>query len=74
LWKKPIVREYIQEIEKANGILGHAWLDANIHAMIVHIIVPCAKHIGTFGYHHNKHVSKMNSMDVTWNDALPFHP
>ena len=74
LWRRPLVKQYIEEIEKANGILGHAWLDANIHAMITSVLVPCAAHVGNFGYHHNKHVSHLNSSHIYWNDSLPFHP
>ena len=74
LWKRPLVKQYIEEIESVNGILGMGWLDANIHAMITSILVPCASHVGNFGYRHNKHVSGMNSMHFVWDDSLPFHP
>ena len=74
LWRRPLVKEYLEEIEKVNGILGHGWLDANIHAMITCILVPCAAHVGHFGYHHNKHVSAMNSSEIYWQDSLPFYP
>jgi hypothetical protein len=74
LWKRPIVRQYLEALETANGILGHAWLDANIHAMITSVLAPCAVHIGNFGYHHNKHVSQLKSAAIYWNDSLPFHP
>ena len=74
LWKRPLVREYVEELEKSNSILRHGWLDANIHAMIAGVLVPCAVHVGNFGYHHNKHLSVLNSTAIYWNDSLPFHP
>ena len=74
LWKRPLVRQYVEELEKSNGILGNGWLDANIHAMITTVLVPCATHVGNFGYHHNKHISQLYSTKSYWNNSLPFHP
>lgn len=78
LWTHPLVSEYIDRLEAEQCILKYGWLDANIHAMIVWLLVPFIRmkvhHEGSFGYRHNKHVSHLHSTAIQWIDNLPFYP
>lgn len=77
LWKNPLVRRYLAEIEKVGGILRYGWYDASIHAMIVFVlrwftraVVGCDT---TWGYRHNCHISKMyhDSVGGTASEHFP---
>jgi len=61
LWKHPLVREYINEIESRHLILQSGFLDANIHAFIIWALLPHTKlklYVDqSFGYRHTQHVS-----------------
>jgi len=76
LWQNPLVQRYIHALDDANGILKHGWMDANVHAMVVYVLTLfCGMkihHDGTFGYRHNRHVSRMDSTAVDYVDSLPF--
>jgi hypothetical protein len=76
LWQNPIVQRYIQYIEHEKGILRYGWMDANIHAMIVYILtLYCGMkihHESWFGYRHNRHVSRFDSLAVDYVETLPF--
>jgi hypothetical protein len=78
LWSHPLVQEYVDRLEADHGCLRHGWLDANIHAMIIWCLAPLVGlsvvHDGTFGYRHNKHISRLGSPAIYWDDALPFAP
>jgi hypothetical protein len=78
LWKHPLIKEYVNEIEKYNGYLGHGFLDANVHAQIIWNLAP---HINltihkdfTFGYRHNYHISKIGQEKLQFNRELSFMP
>lgn len=79
LWSHPIVQQYIQAIERVHGVLHEGWLDANIHAMIIWVI---ARRVSTirilvdtaFGYRHNVHVSRLQSIHVVADSRLSFIP
>lgn len=80
LWRHPVVQRYIGEIESNYGILRNGWLDANIHAMIVWVLIPglrlnltCVTDT-TFGYRHNKHVSAIHRLDIAYVDTFDFIP
>lgn len=78
LWKHPVVTNYINLLESEHKILREGWLDANVHAMIIFVIAPFigmkVAHDGAFGYRHNHTVSPINTVGITWNEALPFYP
>jgi hypothetical protein len=76
LWNNPIVKRYIQAIEDCDGILRYGWMDANIHSMVVFVLsLFCGMsnhHASTFGYRHNQHFSKLDSVEVIYVPSLPF--
>lgn len=78
LWKEPIINEYIDKIEEVGGILKKGWMDANIHAMIVFIIIPeinkKAYLFTNFGYRHNRHFSLLNNHNITYIENERFFP
>lgn len=76
LWDNPMVQRYIQTLDESNGILKLGWMDANIHSMIIYILTLFIgmkiHHESSFGYRHNRHVSRMDSMAVDYIESLPF--
>jgi hypothetical protein len=76
LWQNPLIQRYIAALESSHGILQRGWMDANIHGMIMYILALfCGMKIHcetTFGYRHNRHVSRMDSTAVDYVDSLPF--
>jgi hypothetical protein len=76
LWQNPMIQRYIQAIEDSHGILKYGWMDANIHAMIMFaltLFIGMKIHVDTsFGYRHNRHVSRMNDVGVDYSPKLPF--
>jgi hypothetical protein len=78
MWSHPVVRAYLEALEEANGILGHGWMDANVHAMIIYVlaeVVPLrVTEMTTFGYRHNVHVSRLGSTEPVLDASLPFFP
>lgn len=78
LWKEPLIKEYVQEILDRNGCLMEFWMDANIHAMIIFILIPLIDkklYIKTdFGYRHNRHFSVMHSSGFRYKNNEYFYP
>lgn len=78
MWKHPLVKEYIDEIEANNLILGSSILDANIHAFIIWAIFPNTglklKEETGFGYRHNHHVSTLGTLGYRFTDKIPYSP
>lgn len=76
LWQNPLIRRYLDAVEESHGILQGGWMDANIHAMIVYVLTLfCGMkihHDATFGYRHNRHVSRLDSTAVYYDENLPF--
>lgn len=76
LWQNPLIQRYVQHVEHERGILSRGWMDANVHAMIVFVLVLyCGMkvhHVGWFGYRHNRHVSRFDSTAVDYIESLPF--
>lgn len=76
LWQNPLVQRYIAALEESHGILTSGWMDANIHAMIIYVLALfCGMkihHDATFGYRHNRHVSRLDSTAVRYDETLPF--
>jgi hypothetical protein len=76
LWQNPIVQRYIAALDDCHGILQKGWMDANIHGMIIYVLALfCGMkiyHDATFGYRHNRHVSRMDSSGVDYHENLPF--
>ena len=76
LWQNPLIQRYIRSLDDCHGILQKGWMDANIHAMIIYVlslfIGMKIHHDGTFGYRHNRHVSRFDSTAVDYVESLPF--
>jgi hypothetical protein len=76
LWENSVTQRYIQAIEESNGILQKGWMDANIHGMIIFVLTLFMgmkiHHEPTFGYRHNRHVSRYDSTAVDYIESLPF--
>jgi len=76
LWNHPLIQTYIQALEQSSGILRYGWMDANIHSMIIFVLCMFIDmkihHESSFGYRHNKHVSRLDSSAVDYVDSLPF--
>ena len=78
LWRHPMIKAYTDAIDDGKFIMTKGWLDANIHAMIIFILMPyCNLNTyfdGSFGYRHNKHLSLPNSHRMQWVSSLTFTP
>lgn len=76
LWQNPLIGRYIAALEESHGILRYGWMDANIHGMIMYVLTLFVgmkiHHESTFGYRHNRHVSRMDSTAVVYRSELPF--
>jgi len=76
LWQNPLIQRYIAALDASDGILQKGWMDANVHAMIVFVLTLFIgmkiHHDGTFGYRHNRHVSRMDSVAIDYIESLPF--
>jgi hypothetical protein len=76
IWQNSLIQRYIAALEESGGILQKGWMDANIHAMIAFALTLFIgmkiHHDGTFGYRHNRHVSRMDSTGIDYRDELPF--
>lgn len=76
IWQNPMTQRYIAALEDSKGILQKGWMDANVHAMVVYVLSLFMgmkiHHDATFGYRHNRHVSRMGSVGVDYIEALPF--
>lgn len=76
LWENPLIQRYIQAIEESNGILQRGWMDANIHAMIIYVLTLFIgmkiHHDASFGYRHNRHISRIGSTSVDYDEKQPF--
>ena len=76
LWQNPLIQRYIAALEESHGILRYGWMDANIHGMIVYVLTLFIgmkiHHEATFGYRHNRHVSRHDSTAVDYREELPF--
>ena len=78
LWQHPMIKLYVDTIDKLNGCLINNWMDANIHAMIIFILMPliskkCSA-ITNFGYRHNRHFSVIGSLSVEYREKEEFFP
>jgi hypothetical protein len=76
LWQNPMIQRYVQSLEMSHGILKYGWMDANIHAMIMYVLtlfIGMKIRVDTsFGYRHNRHVSRKNDVSVDYFPELPF--
>lgn len=64
-WNDPLVVRYIEALEREKAFIRKAWLDANVHTMIVALIAP---HVRlevhqelSFGYKHNMNKALVDS-------------
>ena len=78
LWKHPIISEYIDKLEEVGGILEKGWMDANIHAMIIFVIMPeiNLRVYGyyNFGYRHNRAFSQLGNSGTRYIENERFFP
>lgn len=79
LWRLPIVKKYLESIEKERGFLKYGWLDANVHAMILFVLSKIDSRIThllntSFGYRHNTHIAKVNDYQALANPSYTFYP
>lgn len=76
LWQNPLIQRYIAALEASHGILQKGWMDANVHAMVMYVLTLFIgmkiHHEATFGYRHNRHVSRHDSTAVDYIESLPF--
>ncbi len=78
LWKNSIIKNYTERIISMNGTLLYNWMDANIHSMIIFVLCPLLYiPVGTitdFGYRHNIHFSKLDSIGIDLKHNVEFYP
>uniref|UniRef100_A0A6C0KE05 Uncharacterized protein n=1 Tax=viral metagenome TaxID=1070528 RepID=A0A6C0KE05_9ZZZZ len=78
LWKHPIISDYIHKLNEVGGCLKKGWMDANIHAMIIFVIMPeiNLKVYGfyNFGYRHNRAFSIFGNYSLTSVENERFFP
>ena len=78
LWKEPLIKNYTDTLLKENGCCMNYWMDANIHAMIIFVLLPLTKKRlqlkSDFGYRHNRHFSQLNSAYLSYKSNEPFFP
>lgn len=78
IWTNPLVEEYVQTLMDVNGCLMNFWMDANIHSMIIFMLLPFTENKSflktDFGYRHNRHFSQMNSPGLQYRNDEPFFP
>ena len=77
-WQNDLIQRYLKALEESHGILKYGWMDANIHAMLIFVLARLAGFTvdrdTTFGYRHNRHVSRLGDVGVDYSDATPFGP
>jgi hypothetical protein len=68
LWKNPLVRRYIDAIEREGGVLRYGWFDTSVQAMIALVLRWFTRTSAvcdpTWGYRHNCHISRMHDSAV----------
>lgn len=78
LWNHPVIQKYINELEKIGGCLIQGWMDANIHGMIIFILMPLLQLkinlVTNFGYRHNRHFSILNQPFIRYLENERFFP
>lgn len=78
-WNHPLVTRYVDALESAHGCLKHGFMDANIHMMILSLLVPHTDLVvgeeTQFGYRHNHHCAGPGSMGIArWHDQFVVDP
>jgi hypothetical protein len=70
IWNDTIIKKYTNKLLELNGCLTKYWMDANIHAMIIFILMPLrnkqVNSITNFGYRHNRHFSILNKLNFEY--------
>ena len=76
LWKHPIIKKYVDEIEQQHGCLLYHWYDSNIQGMIMFILMPLiglnANAVTNWGYRHNRHFSVLHSLGLHYKEGRFF--
>ena len=67
-WRRPDVKEFLDAIEKENGIVKSHWQDANIHGLLMGIFIDNDKIFmqTDFGYRHNFHYSVLGGKGIEY--------
>tara|TARA_Y100000389_G_scaffold90617_1_gene87168 strand:- start:215 stop:1078 length:864 start_codon:yes stop_codon:yes gene_type:complete len=78
LWKNNLIEKYVNKLLECNGCLMNFWMDANVHAMIIFMLLPLVNkklYFKTdFGYRHNRHFSILNSLNLRYKSNESFYP
>ena len=76
LWRHPLVARYLDAVEVERGCLRRGWMDANVHTMILAMLLPhtdlALNQELRFGYRHNHHLAVLGSSTVRFDERLPF--
>lgn len=74
----PFIKNYFDKLLEMNGCLMNYWMDANIHSMVIFMLLPFVNGklvLQTdFGYRHNRHFSVLNSHSFHYKDNESFFP
>ncbi len=66
-WQQPLIARYVDALEAVHGSLKYGWMDANIHTMILSLLVPHTNLVvrteTRFGYRHNHHFALEGSLN-----------
>ena len=78
IFKDPFIKEYFDNLLEMNGCLLNYWMDANIHSMLIFMLLPFTDYksniITNFGYRHNRHFSIINSAGFRYMNNEKFYP
>lgn len=75
-WRHPLVGRFVEAVEAERGCLRCGWMDANLHTMILALLVPhtdlAVNQELHFGYRHNHHVAVWGSVAIRFDDQIHF--
>jgi len=78
LWRNPLVKKYVDELQTIGGCLQRGWMDANIHAMISFVLMPLIGRkpfmFTSFGYRHNRHFPREGGRGIRYLEEERFFP
>ncbi len=63
-WRRKEVQKFLKEVEKVDGNIKLHWHDTNVHSMLFGLFDARVLEKTDFGYRHNIHYSKMNSLKI----------
>ena len=78
LWRNPLVKKYVDELQAVGGCLQRGWMDANIHAMISFVLMPLIGRkpfmFTAFGYRHSRHFPREGGRGIRYLEEERFFP